>query len=235
MTSYFRKFAGLEWFFILALFMASVFSSAITILASAVTYAEANLSFRDLLSRVFKSCKRPITTWFYISLFNLGYIFLELSFILPFSVNFSSPLFRPTTFAYVLLIPVSAFQMYLSVFWKMSLVISVLEEKSGLEAFGKASQILKGLKLQGFLLNLVYGVPGLIAYIWFFRTKKRIGVYSSLLVDLIFWNVVSVLNMSLMVAYTVFYHKCKQNHGEEVELQGSFEYIKVAHEPMITA
>ncbi|XP_028782702.1 uncharacterized protein LOC114738809 [Neltuma alba] len=137
MTSYFRKFAGLEWFFILALFMASVFSSAITILASAVTYAEANLSFRDLLSRVFKSCKRPITTWFYISLFNLGYIFLELSFILPFSVNFSSPLFRPTTFAYVLLIPVSAFQMYLSVFWKMSLVISVLEEKVVLKHLGR--------------------------------------------------------------------------------------------------
>ncbi|KAI9125502.1 hypothetical protein K1719_002920 [Acacia pycnantha] len=239
MTSYFREFVGLEWFFILALSMASLFSSAITILASAVTYAGANLSYRDLLSRVFKSCKRPIITWFYISLFDFGYVFLVCSLIFPFSLKFSPfPIFHPTTFVYVLLIPVSAFQMYLSVFWKMSLVISVLEEKSGLEAFGKAWQILEGFKLQGFLLNLLYGAPVLILNIlWFMKISANLGTYNNpLLMGLILLTVGCVSKMLVDMWFTVLYHKCKLRHEGEVELHGSLEYTKVvSNETMIGA
>lgn len=222
---------GFEWFFFLALSMASLFSSAITVSASAVTYAEANLSFSGLVSTSVKSYPRLLITWFYVSLFDLGYLFLAFLSIFP----FASP-FRPTTFLHrVILCLVIAFHMHLAVVWIMSTVISVLEEKkSGLEAIGKASQILKGFKSQGFLLNLMHGVPNWIVFIFWFMEIKRKGAYTSLFWDLIFLNVTCMIKMSLMVVYTVFYHYCKQSHGEDVELQGSFEYIKVSSEPMIT-
>lgn len=237
MTSYFREFVALEWFFILALSMASLFSSAITILASAVTYAEENISFIDLLSRVLKSWKRPIITWFYISLFNFGYIFLTFCLILPFSMKFTPlPMFHLTTLVYVLLIPVSCFQVYLFVFWKMSLVISVLEDKSGLQAFGKAWQILKGFKLQGFLLNLVYMTPVMILNMWWYlKISLNLKSYSHpMLIGLILLNVGCVSKMLLDMGFTVLYHKCKLGHEEDVELRGSLEYTKVvSNETMI--
>ncbi|XP_028791032.1 uncharacterized protein LOC114746925 [Neltuma alba] len=171
MTADLHELVGLEWFFALALTVASLFSSATAVLASAITYGEGNISFRDLVSTAsVKSCPRLFITWFYIFLFDLGYIFLMLLSIFPFALNFASP-FRPTIFLYVILFLASAFHMYLAVVWKMSIVVSVLEEKSGVDSFGKASQILKGSKLQGFLLNIMFGV-GLIVYLVFQDEEK---------------------------------------------------------------
>ncbi|XP_028775403.1 uncharacterized protein LOC114732271 [Neltuma alba] len=110
----------------------------------------------------------------------------------------------------------------------MSVVISVLEEKSGLEALGKAWQILKGFKVQGFLLNLMYDVPVLIGYIWWYKESPKKGTYYTLVTGLILLNVACVIKMLIVVAFTVLYHMCKQSHGEEVELQGSLKYTKVS-------
>ncbi|XP_054807867.1 uncharacterized protein LOC129310058 [Prosopis cineraria] len=227
-----RLLAALGWFFVLALSMASLFQAATAVLATAIAHGKGNLSFRDLLSRVFKPCKRLIITWFYVSVFDLGYLVLVSMSIFTFTVNFASP-YRPTTFVYVILIPVLAFLIFLAVVWSMSVVISVLEEKSGLESIGKASQILKGLKGQGFLLNLVYGAIALMVHIWWYLVTKKKGTYDSLFLALILVNVTCLIKMSHMMAFTVFYHICMFNHGEEVELQGSLEYTKLPNEPML--
>ncbi|XP_028782703.1 uncharacterized protein LOC114738810 [Neltuma alba] len=234
MTEDVHLFAALAWFFVLVLSMASLFSAATVVLASAITYGKENLSFRDLLPKVFKASKRLIITWFYVSVFDLGYLVLASISIFALAMNLASPQ-RPTTFVYVISIPVLAFLIFLAVVWNMSVVISVLEEKSGLEAIGKASQILKGLKGQGFLLNLVYTVIALIVQIWWFLETKKKGTYNSLFLALILVNVTCLTKMSQMMAFTVFYHMCKFNHGEEVELQGNLEYTKLPIEPMIGA
>ena len=146
------------------------------------------------------------------------------------------PMFHLTNLVYVLMIPLSSFQMYLFVFWKMSLVISVLEDKSGLEAFGKAWQILKGFKLQGFLLNLVYMTPVMILNMWWYlKISLNLKSYSHpMLIGLILLNVGCVNKMLLDMGFTVLYHKCKLGHEEDVELRGSLEYTKVvSNETMI--
>lgn len=35
-------------------------------------------------------------------------------------------------------------------------MVSVLEEKSGIEALGKASELVKSMKVDGFVVNVVY-------------------------------------------------------------------------------
>lgn len=234
MTEDIRLLCAVGWFFVLLFSAASLFSSSIVVLASAITYGKGNLllTFRDLLSRVFTPCKRLVVTWFYVSVFDLGYLVLSFITIFAFIINFTSP-YRPTTFVYVVLVPVLAFLIYFGVVWNMSIVISVLEEKSGLEAIGKASQILKGFKGQGFVLNIVYAFFALIVHIWWYLETKKKGSYDSLFLALVLVNVTCLARMSLMMAFTVFYHMCKFNHGEEVELQGSFEYTKLPIEPMI--
>lgn len=239
MTSDFYELIVLQWFFIISLSMASLLSSSITISASsALTYSEEILSFsKDLLSSVLKSCKKLILTWFFISLFELGYFFLVFTSIFPFTVNFGSPN-HPTILLYVILFVVSAFRMYMAGFWNMSIVVSVVEEKSGLESLGKASDSLKGFKLQGFLLSLAYGLPILILRIWGYREMVQKRTFNPLLMGLILVNIDILLKMLLVdTAFTMLYDRCKlRREEEEVELHASFEYSKVlSNEPMIKA
>lgn len=239
MTSNLHEFVELLWLLILVRSISSICLSATCILASALTYEDGNISFRCVYSRVNESWKRLIITWFYISLFDLGYVFLVLSLIFPF-VNFVPfSIFHRTNFVHFMFIPVLAFHMYISVFWKMSLVISVLEEKSGLEAFGKASQILEGYKLQGVLINLLYGTPILVLYMWWYmKIRVNLGITYNIpmLMGLILSNVGCVSKFLVDMAFTVLHHKCKLRHGEEVESHGSLEYTKVvSNEPMIGA
>ena len=47
---------------------------------------------------------------------------------------------------------------YLSVVWDLAFVVSVLEEKCGIDAIGRAAELVKGFKLSGFFLNIVFGI-----------------------------------------------------------------------------
>lgn len=235
-TSDVRNIAVLEWLFILAFSIASLFASATTILASAATYAQLNsqLSFKHLLLRVLKSWKSPTITWFYIAIFRIGYIILAVLSIIPLAMFFTTPSGREI-FVYTILIPVSVFYVYLQVAWNLCIVISVVEEKSGLEAFGKASLLLKGVRMQGFVLDLVFEVISLIVYIlWEKGIKKtHYNPYWMMLMGLLLVNIILVIRLSAWMAFTVFYNRCKQSHGEEIELlKASLEYTKLSIQPV---
>ena len=49
------------------------------------------------------------------------------------------------------------FYLHLSVVWTLAIVVSVIEEKSGIQALGRAARLVKGMKLKGFLLKLLFG------------------------------------------------------------------------------
>lgn len=234
MTADLRIVLGLQWFFFLALSIAFLLSSATTILATAVTYGELDLSFKSLLLRVLKLWKRPIITWFYICIFYIGYVVFASFSVVPFTFQFGTPS-HPTTFVYAIWIPAAVFYMYLAVDLNLSIVISVLEEKSGFEAFGKASQLSKGMKVQGFLLNLVFEVLVLIVYKCWDMMKEKSGINYFLLMSLLSLNIGWLIKMASSMAFAVFYHVCKQALGEEIELQRNFEYTKVSNQPLIGA
>ncbi|KAI4335472.1 hypothetical protein L6164_014116 [Bauhinia variegata] len=224
-----RLFMGLAWFFILAFSIVSLFSSTATILASAIIYGERSLCFKDLLLTGLKSWKRTLTTWFYIALFDIGFIFFAFFSFLPLVVPI-----KMTISNYLILIIVLSFYAYLGVYWNLSIVIAVLEEKCGLEAIGKATQLAMGMKLQGFLLNVLFGILGfLLYYSWSLVSVKSEAFI--LLMALLISNIGCLIKMQAWMAFTVFYHLCKQSHGEEIELQGALEYTKAPTQPLITA
>ncbi|KAK3221581.1 hypothetical protein Dsin_008606 [Dipteronia sinensis] len=102
----------------------------------------------------------------------------------------------------ILVILAAVFYTYLAVIVALAIVISVLEEKSGIEALGNAAQI--GMRLVTIdKSSTLSGTIGLILVI-------------SICLVRIFW----------LMAYTVFYYQCKSIHGEEIGLQGSIQYRK---------
>ena len=148
-------------------------------------------------------------------------------------LNFSIPS-RPSTFSYVITIPIVIFYCFLAVAWNLSIVIAVLEEKGGLEAIGKAAELVKGMKLQGFLLNILSEILASVVYLGFILLPTKSEALSMLVV-LVLFSLACLIKMAAFMAFTVLYIVCKHSHGEEIELQGSLEYVMAPKEALLGA
>ncbi|KAF5178990.1 hypothetical protein FRX31_031418 [Thalictrum thalictroides] len=126
------------------------------------------------------------------------------------------------TIGTVLILLAICLYMYLALVWMLSIVISVLEDCYGLQAFGKGAQLLKGRKVVGFgltfVLMILIGVNVLV---------------SNIMISTIAMAFAVLLKMFSMMVYTVFYFDCKQSHGEEIELEENIEYAQVSTLPVV--
>ncbi|KAE8056801.1 hypothetical protein FH972_013540 [Carpinus fangiana] len=229
-----RLFAGVEWIFILAIYVTSLFSAATTISASAATYRGKDMSIKDLLLGVVKSWKRPSITWFYITLLQSGYLFLTLATLFLFMLMFVGEVFLPAI-SWIIIIPATVFLSYLAIVWTLAFVVSVMEERCGIDALGKAGELVKGLEMSGFFLNLVFGVLSYVVYQGFRLININQSAVVRLLIVLLVSNSLCLLKVFELMAFTVFYHECKKNKGEETEIHGSLEYTKIPATPPISA
>ncbi|KAK9931973.1 hypothetical protein M0R45_019226 [Rubus argutus] len=207
-----------------------IFASA-SILASAVSYCGKDLSIKELLQKAEKSWKRPFVTWLYITLLRiLPLIFFGL-FEPPLMLIFTCSAFAIVTYIIALVVGT-----YLNVFCNLALVVSVLEEKCGIEAHRKAGQLIKGSKLRGFCLNLVIKLLSMV-FSYLYQTDDKLMPAKALIIPLLFLNCfVCVITMISLMAHTVLYYECKAIHGGELELQGRLEFTKViSSTPLIDA
>ncbi|OWM89934.1 uncharacterized protein LOC116193638 [Punica granatum] len=231
MQNDFRLFVGAGWVFVLAYFLASVLFSTATVIASAIIHTgQSDLSRpRDVALAAARCLKRPLITSFYVSIFGLGYMFLLLAILLPIMLSRAISFITVATCVCAML-----FYAYLSVVWTMGMVVSVLEEKSGMEAFGKAWQLVKGgLDLKGFGISLLVTILSYgVGQIW----KVAIGSRSSyvlLLVGLVAVNGLWLVRMYGLTGFTVLYYEGKRNHGEETETVLGMDYTKIPSLPLI--
>ncbi|KAL7224582.1 hypothetical protein ACSBR1_025951 [Camellia fascicularis] len=211
-----------EFAFFLASFTVSLFSISSMILASAVTYYGKSLSFKDLLSMFFKLFVRPLVTFLQFKLTVISYIIVfVLALMFSLAIVGTDHLFTFILINIALCLLTSIFWIYLSVLWSLAMVISVIEESCyGIQALRKASRLVKGRRLQGFALNLVFALPMVIV----FMVTMMIGDKKSQIVMVLVMTVFSSLVMVFQwMSFTVLYFQCKKTHGEAIELQGSIE------------
>ena len=225
-----QVFAGLEWIFIVTTYATSLFCAATTILASGVTHRGIDISIKELLLRVVKSWKRPFITFFYLTLLELGYCFLTWAPLIPLVLIFPD---HVTLSAIIIFIPAAVFLSYLAVVWNLAFVVSVLEEKCGIDALGRAAVLAKGFKLSGFFLNIVFGIPSLVVIPGFRLANSEKSTTIRLSVVLVMLNCLWLIRMFELMAFTVFYYECKNNHGEK-EI-GSLEYTKLSTAAQVSA
>ncbi|XP_057514454.1 uncharacterized protein LOC130796163 [Actinidia eriantha] len=111
----------------------------------------------------------------------------------------------------------------------------VIEENSyGIEALGKASELVKGKRLLGFALNFLFTlIMALVGcgFTMIRNDQKWVSTHIVIVFLLIGFNGLAM--MLLYMSFTVLYFQCKKIHGEEIELQGSLEYSKIPSNHLI--
>lgn len=104
------------------------------------------------------------------------------------------------------------------------------EDGGGVAAIGKAAEMMKGQRLDAFLLNLF-----LIFVYFFVLVGWSVMMGGGVIWGLFLVNFCCLVRVLTFVAYTVLYFGAKElGFGEEVELQGSdVEYAKLGITPLV--
>ncbi|XVF47744.1 hypothetical protein PTKIN_Ptkin03bG0135500 [Pterospermum kingtungense] len=226
-----------EWIFLLIGGAASLLFLVLTTYASALIHGGKKISIKNLVSRTIRSFKGPLVTCFYSIIFDFGYLCLCLVTLLPFELilgvgDDGQVTSSPSTI--LLSIPAAVFYTYLTVVWNLAFVISVVEEKYGIEALGKAAQIVKGMKLQGFILNLLLTILSLILLQCFRLMNSNHSQVIGIVIAMLVPSSIHMVNMFWCTAYTVLYYRCKTTNGGDIALEAAdMEYNKLLTAPLI--
>ncbi|KAI3444081.1 hypothetical protein Pfo_000746 [Paulownia fortunei] len=219
--------------FVLSYFTITFLSMMATVIVSAESYNSKNLSLKELSLGIVKSWTRPFLTGFYTTIFVIGYVFFVISMATPLLVySKTSILGAAVLFGVVAYI----FYLYLSSVWIMSLVVSVVDQEScGIEALGKSAEIMKGQKMNGFLLNIVFNLVSLGVYLGSKMIRgEKYWISDEKISGLFLVNCSCLVKILTFVAYTVLYFRGKESRGQEIELHWSnVEYAKLGVTPLV--
>lgn len=208
--------------------MISLFAQNAIILVTGASYNDKKISNKDFISKVPRALTRLFITSFHVTLLRVGFLYFGLITLMVPTIMIFEYKIVYKMILWVLVILVVTLYLYFSVVWVLSLVVSVLEECSGIEALGKAGRLIKGKKLEGLFLNIL---TNLLAYPFFHVLSKFPLASQSELTQTLFrffvMSCICLLTTFEFQAYTVLYFECKKNNGEEIELQGNVEYSKI--------
>ncbi|XP_073047674.1 uncharacterized protein [Primulina eburnea] len=192
------------------------FTTIATILIAAVSTTGNTLSIKDLFSRVAGTWTKPFLTSIYVSIHSLGFFPILVIFAVP---VFLYPNIVTAIISIFLAIVVFLFYLYLVAIWALAIVVSVVEEGCyGMVAMGKASELAKGQRLNGYMLSLFFFLLNLIIALVYLKIPGNTIPSSSLVYVLLLEILATLVSIYQMVAYTVLYFHCKKQHGEEAEI-----------------
>lgn len=207
---------AVEIAFMLILLIIIFFTTIATILIAAVSYTGNTLSIKNFFSRVARTWTKPFLTSIYVSIHSLGLLPIFVIFAVPVLIY---PNIVTNLITIFLAIVVFLFYLYLVVIWMLAIVVSVIEEGCyGMAAMGKASELVKGQRLKGYMLTFFFVLLNLIIALVYIKISGYKIPSDSLVYGLLFEILVSLVNIYQMVAYTVLYFHCKKQHGEEAEI-----------------
>ncbi|KAJ0984972.1 hypothetical protein J5N97_003328 [Dioscorea zingiberensis] len=221
--------------FTISLYIISVFSMILIIHATSMVHSGKQLTIRDLLSMIKRRWKGPLVTRVYFTILYIGYTVLSVSFISILMLNATGSIGMYVFGGFIALVARLLYA-YLAMVWTMGLVISVLDDSCcGLEAMGRAGELIRGKRLQGFF----------IAFILLCVDTVLIGGYSLIVSKIhpqlevqkasamLMLNVSVLLKIFSQMVYTVFYHDCKRSQGKLDEELRSMIYTRVPSSPIV--
>lgn len=211
---------------LIAYIVISHLSGIATILVSAMSYTDKKLSSEDLFSTIKRKWRKQPTNRFRVSSNPSRYMSVAVMLAVFLAIFYRNPI--SISIAIVIGISGFVFQLYSSVVWALSHVVSVVEDScEGKEALEKAEELVKGQRLHGFMMNLFFNLLFLIIFLGCWMILGDKGSLNLTIYGLFFVNSVSLAKIFGCTAYTVFYFQCKKHHGEEIDVLGNFQYIKL--------
>ncbi|XP_073285021.1 uncharacterized protein [Primulina huaijiensis] len=214
---------AVEIAFIFIFLIISFATTMAIILVAAASRVGNSLSMKDLLSRIGRTWTKPFLTSIYVTMHAFGLFAIIGLFAAPVVIY---PSVVTILIAVSFAIVAFFFYLYFLVIWTLAIVVSVVEDGCyGMVAMGKASELVKGQRLKGYMLTLSFFLLSLIMLVIYQVIYRVKGLSSAVIYGLFIVGFSYLLKILQVVAYTLFYFHCKKLHGEEPEIDiGVFKY-----------
>ncbi|KAK1323735.1 hypothetical protein QJS10_CPA02g01419 [Acorus calamus] len=210
-----QQLSGLQLAFMVPFFIISLYSLVTTVHSSATMYHDKFLTLGAMLSEIKWVWKRPIITMIYIGLFTFAYVFTVVFFMIVSMVIIKGA--TEVALIVVMALLATLYYLHLLAVWTIGLVVSVIEEDCyGMDAIKKASELIKGRRLQGFALMIISSVVSSVVVAIVNHTPLS-GLIARRVVKM---TVAYLFKLLVFVVFTVFYYDCKRSHGEVVVVPG---------------
>ncbi|KAG6760583.1 hypothetical protein POTOM_037106 [Populus tomentosa] len=127
------------------------------------------------------------------------------------------------------------FYLYLDASWTLALVISVLENDScGTKGLKRSEKLIRGRKIQGFLLMFILTVLVVPIYVLLYVTATgddddELGPFAEFAFRFVATVLFCLSKFFVSVVFTVFYYECKQSEGEIVVMELGVGYSLAPH------
>lgn len=226
-----REVILVKLFMWIILSIITLFFLVATISSSYEAYTAKVIDFKEMIMKIKKSWKKPIVTSVYMTLILMG-----LFFVVSISCGMLSIL-AGNSGAYisqgVFIFAILVLGIYICALWMMSLVVSVTEDVGGLNAIGRARELMKGKKLQASLIlvlfSITYGVS--ISFMAAVLSSCNLENWSLLAISIPFSNGLwCALKLLAYVVFTIFYHERKESFDEK-EAKG--QYVPIVTDEVV--
>ncbi|KAI3754575.1 hypothetical protein L1987_54362 [Smallanthus sonchifolius] len=217
-------FLGIEGAYMVLFFFIALFAQTAVIIIASSYYSGYDLPLKELILKVSKTWTRPFVTSIWIHLLALGYTtFFLLPFLVPSLVLFDRPIILVTVLIFLVILFITL-NIYLSVVWSLSVVVSVVEDSSGFSALGRAKELVKGKRGHGFLLNLFFMFVMVVIVVLVSKLSPAMPIVAGVIQTLL----IGVMGLFQFMAYSGFYFQCK--NGMKL---GGFEYSRIPTAPVL--
>ncbi|KAJ8514056.1 hypothetical protein OPV22_004490 [Ensete ventricosum] len=227
-----------QFAYLLFLFTFSLLSTAAVVFTVASLYAAKPVSFSSSLLAVRPIFPRLFRTFLWVALLMLLYnlVFaLAVLLLLLFSPLQGSPSPLFVLFFALVLLAFLAVHVYISAFWHLASVVSVLEPLCGLAAMAKSRDLLRGRSRMAAVLVVAYlGTCGLVGVLFRAIVVKgpneegSLGVTSVSVKVLVGGALVAVLvmvNLVGLLVQSVFYYVCKSYHHQQIDKSALYDHL----------
>lgn len=211
-----------QFCYLIFLFAFSLLSTAAVVFTVASLYTSKPVSFSSTIAAIPKVFKRLFITFLWVTLLMVAYnavlLILLVIFVIAIDIQSVSLLFFSIMVMLVLYLGV---HVYITAWWHLASVVSVLEPIYGFSAIKKSHELLKGRVRMACLFVFCYlsvcalinGIFGIVVV----NGGEKYGVFYKIVVGGFLVGVLVIVNLVGLLVQSVFYYVCKSYHHQGID------------------
>ncbi|KAK9156242.1 hypothetical protein Sjap_003722 [Stephania japonica] len=228
--------------YLIFLFLFSLLSTAAVVLSVATLYSSSkpphhSFSFSSLLSSALpRAFPRLARTFLFVSLlmtlYNVVFLASLTALVFAFSISSASAAASQILLgaaALLLLILYFLTHLYITAWWHLASVVSVLEPVCGWPAMRRSRELLRGkAAAAGVLVSIYLAMCWVISWVFggvVVRGGVGVGLVRRVLVGGLLVGVLVFVNLVGLLVQSVFYYVCKSYHHELIDKTALFEHL----------
>ncbi|CAN8246087.1 unnamed protein product [Cochlearia groenlandica] len=219
-----------QFCYVIFLFAFSLLSTAAVVFTVASLYTVKPVSFSSTMSAIPLVLKRLFVTFLWVSLLMVLYnsVFLMFLVVLIIAIDLQSVILAVVSMV-VIFVLFLVVHVYMTAWWHLASVVSVLEPIYGIAAMKKSYELLKGrtqiacsmvfmyLALCGFVAGVFGGVV--------VRGRDDYGLFTRVVVAGFLVGVLVVVNLVGLLVQSVFYYVCKSFHHQAIDKSALHDHL----------